>query len=194
MICVLSKGSISLAALALAACATAQQQAGAPSPAQSLYLCPGVFVANAPPAGADRRILSYSPMIVVRGVALRRAPVDGCLSSAFGVRVGGAGIVHDGLDLYTGDPRAVVAAADGRVAWIREQRGYGLTIAFDHGNGVETRYAHLSSAAPNLGTGARVRQGDIIARTGRSGNATAVHLHYEIRADGQPQDALRFGG
>lgn len=191
MRCVSDPGRIIAIFLALSACATAPRQAPVSAPAPTLFLCPKVFVANAPPSGADRRVLSYSPYVAFRGIALRRAPVDGCLSSAFGVRVGGAGIVHDGLDLYTGEQRSVAAGGDGRVSFIREQNGYGLTLAIDHGGGVETRYAHLSSIAPRLRPGSYVGNGEIIARTGRSGNATAVHLHYEIRLDGAPQDPLR---
>jgi murein DD-endopeptidase MepM/ murein hydrolase activator NlpD len=49
----------------------------------------------------------------------------------------------------------------------------------------------LSSVAPNLRAGLEVAAGEEIARTGRSGNATAVHLHYEILVDGRPRDPLR---
>lgn len=190
MVGVLRKGLVMAGALALAACATAPERVAAPPPANALYLCPKIFIANAPPAGPDGRLSFYTPFLLVRGLALRRAPVEACLSSAYGVRTGGAGIVHDGLDLYTGEPRAVVAAASGRVAFVRQQNGYGLTIEIDHGRGVATRYAHLSSLAPDAREGARVAAGETIARTGRSGNATAVHLHYEIRIDGFPADPL----
>lgn len=183
-----------MAAIALAGCATAPPPRGAtPGPPSDLYLCRGVFVANAPPAAADGRVLPYTPFILVRDIALARAPVAACLSSAFGVRVGGAGIVHDGLDLYTGAPRPVAAAADGRVVAIRRLNGYGLTIEIAHGRGVATRYGHLDSAAPGLREGGRVAAGETIAATGRSGNATAVHLHYEIRVDGEPIDPLGAG-
>ncbi len=146
-----------------------------------------------PKSDGNGRIVGFTPYAMISGVRLARAPVNGCLSSAFGVRVGGAGIVHDGIDLYTGEPRAVAAAGAGRVAWIKEMRGYGLTVEIAHGDGVSTRYAHLSSAAPDLRPDMRVAPGEIIARTGRSGNATAIHLHYEIRLEGQPQDPLFVG-
>lgn len=187
------KAAAIAAALALSACATTQQPRGAPHSMNSLALCPGMSVANAPPAGPDRRLTSYSPMTVLRGTLLARAPVDACLSSGFGPRAGGAGAVHHGIDLYTGSPRPVLAGGDGRIASIKEQRGYGLMIVIAHGDGVSSRYAHLSSIAPELRTGARVRAGAPIARTGKSGNATAVHLHYEILIDGRPLDPLRAG-
>ena len=76
---------------------------------------------------------------------------------------------------------------------ITDQRGYGLVIEIAHANGVITRYAHLSSVAPELREGERVSAGQPIARTGRTGNATAVHLHYEILVDGRPLDPVRAG-
>ena len=190
------KNAVCIAAgLAFAACATTPNPTGNSfSPLNDLYLCRNTAIANEPPSDRSRRVFPYTPLIVIRGVALLRAPVDGCLSSAFGVRVGGAGIVHDGLDLYTGEPRAVIAAGAGRVVWISDIRGYGLTLEIAHGQGVATRYAHLSSVASELKPGSRVGAGEVIAHTGRSGNATAVHLHYEIRLDGQPQDPLLAPG
>lgn len=181
-----------LGAVALAACATAPApSAGAPYSKHDLQVCPGMRVSNAPPVGSRGEITAYSPLTVIRGVMLARAPVDACLSSAYGPRSGGAGSFHDGLDLYTGSPRPVLAGGDGRIASILQQRGYGLVIEIDHRNGVSTRYAHLSAIAPGLRTGARVAGGEEIARTGRTGNATAVHLHYEILVDGRPVNPLK---
>lgn len=181
--------------LALAACATAPgpRGGGAPYSMHNLRVCPGMTVSNAPTTQASGVIAGYSPITLVRGVMLARAPVDACLSSAYGLRSGGAGSFHDGLDLYTGAPRRVLAGGDGRIASIAEKRGYGLIVEIDHGRGVTTRYAHLSALAPDISEGARVLAGDEIARTGKSGNATAVHLHYEILVDGHTQDPLRIG-
>lgn len=179
-------------ALALAACATTPiRTASAPFSARSLSLCSGVSVSNAPAASNSREIFSYTPFTRIRGVTLARAPVEACVSSGYGPRSGGAGSFHEGVDLFTGSPREVFAGGAGRVHTIGEQRGYGLTVEIRHADGVTTRYAHLSSVAPELSEGSRVSAGQRIARTGRSGNATAVHLHYEIRVGGRPQDPLR---
>lgn len=178
--------------LALASCATAPPRGGAPYSMHDLRVCPGMSVSNAPRAEGGV-IAGYSPITVVHGTMLARAPVDACLSSAFGGRKGGAGSFHDGIDLYTGEPRPVLAAGDGHVASILEQRGYGLVVVIDHRNGVFTRYAHLSSVAPDFRKGSRVVAGDVIARTGKSGNATAIHLHYEIIVDGSSRDPLTVG-
>lgn len=189
----LRRVSATAALVTIAACATSPRgPAGPPYSMHTLRLCPGVSIANAPPAAPDGALLSYSPLTVVRSSMLSRAPVAACLSSGFGPRAGrgGAGSVHEGIDLYTGTPRAVLAAGDGRIASIGESRGYGLTVVLDHGRGVLTRYAHLSSTAPGLSPGRRVFAGETIAMTGRSGNASAVHLHYEIVVDGRPVDPL----
>lgn len=159
----------------------------------ALRLCPGMSVSNAPQTDSAGFAKTYSPMTVLRGVMLARAPVDACLSSGYGPRSGGAGSFHDGLDLYTGSPRAVLAGGDGRIAFISELRGYGLTVEIDHGDGVATRYAHLSKAAPGLRVGEFMRAGDHVGQSGRTGNATAVHLHYEIRLDGRPLNPLTAG-
>lgn len=183
-----------LSMLAAAACATSPPRGpAAPYSMHALAVCRGMNVTNAPATEADGRIAGYSPMTVVRGVMIARAPVSACLSSGFGRRSGGAGVVHEGIDLFTGSPRPVLAGADGAVVRIADARGYGLTIEIDHGDGVLTRYAHLSSAAPGVRPGARLRAGDEIALTGRSGNATAIHLHYEILIDGRQIDPLRAG-
>ncbi len=182
------------AAMALAACATTPRAGGAPYSMHDLRLCPGMAVANAPSTGPGGVIANYSPVTVIRGTILARAPVDACLSSAFGPRAGGAGAMHLGLDLYTGAPRPVLAGGDGRVEWVREHKGYGLVIEIRHADGVATRYAHLSSVAPSIRAGAHIAAGDAIARTGDSGNATAIHLHYEILIDGRQRNPLTIGG
>ncbi len=125
---------------------------------------------------------------------MARAPVASCISSAYGPRATSRRVAfHSGLDLYTGAPRDVVAGAGGKIAFAGDQRGYGLTLMIDHGRGVATRYAHLSDLAPGVRKGATVAAGAVIARTGRSGNATAVHLHYEILIDGRAVDPLKTG-
>lgn len=190
----LSKALTVLLVMLAGACATAPpSRAPATYSMHALAVCRGMNVTNAPAAAADGRIADYSPMTVLRGVMIARAPVAACLSSGYGPRSGGAGSVHEGVDLYTGAPRAVLAGGDGSVLSVGDLRGYGLTLALDHGAGVVTRYAHLSSVSAGFRGGQRVRAGDVIAMTGESGNATAVHLHYEIRIDGRAVDPLKAG-
>lgn len=183
---------VSFALALLAGCATAPPRGGGDF-ASALALCPGGGISNAPAADAHGRVSGYDPSLRVRGVTLARAPADACLSSGYGPRRGGASRFHHGVDLYTGAPRPALAAGDGIVISAGVQSGYGKVVALRHGSGVETRYAHLSAIAPGLAKGAQVRAGDVIGRTGETGNATAVHLHYEVRIDGRTVDPLGAG-
>ena len=159
---------------------------------ETLFVCPG-DVSNAPATDRLRRVVAYEPVMRVRGVPLLRAPVDGCVSSGFGVRTGGRRGFHQGVDLYTRRPAPIRAAGDGVVTDISTQRGYGLTILVRHRNNVMTRYAHLSAVAPAIRRGRRVFTGDVLGRTGMTGNAMAVHLHYEVIVGDRPLDPLLAG-
>lgn len=178
-------------AVGLTACASTPK-GGALSIGGAPTLCAGK-VSNAPKTDSHGRVAGFSPLADVRGVTLARAPVDACISSGFGPRNGGAGSFHNGVDLYTGSPSPVAAAGDGVVQSAGKLSGYGSTILIRHENGVETRYAHLSSFASGVRKGARVRRGEIIGRTGRTGNATAVHLHFEVLVDGRAVNPLTVG-
>jgi murein DD-endopeptidase MepM/ murein hydrolase activator NlpD len=195
-----------LCALSLAACASAPRDRHArtlnvPPPQktvsvhthQSLEVCPGMRVSNAPSADGNRRVVNYEPYSRVHGVTLARAPVDACVSSGFGPRHGGASGYHRGVDLYTRNPAPVYAGGDGVIEYIGTMRGYGYTLVIRHSETLKTRYAHLSSYAQGLRKGQRVREGDLIGRTGSTGNATAVHLHYEVLVDGAAQNPLTIG-
>lgn len=180
---------LSATTLTLAACASAPGS-GIGGANSQLSLCSGTSISNAPATDARGVLINYQPQTNVAGVWLYRAPVDACVSSGFGPRRGGAGRFHEGVDLYTGRPRAIVAGGDGVVEFIGKQRGYGRTIVIRHSNLVQTRYAHLSSYERGLSRGDRVRRGTLIGQTGDSGNATAVHLHYEILVRNRPVDPL----
>ncbi|WP_425409113.1 M23 family metallopeptidase [Hyphococcus sp.] len=181
--------------LIIAACVSAPENARMPAKLSStLQLCGGTVISNAPRTNARRHIIGYYPETSVRGETLFRAPVNSCLSSAYGPRRGGASGFHHGVDLYTRNPAPVYAGGDGVVKAAARMRGYGHTIIIRHRSGVETRYAHLSAYAPGIKPGARVRRGDYIGRTGKTGNATAVHLHYEVLVDGRRYNPLTVGG
>jgi murein DD-endopeptidase MepM/ murein hydrolase activator NlpD len=139
----------------------------------------------------------YRPYIYTPAGALLRNPTEAaCLSSGFGWRnsADGGGRVHSGLDLANPEGGFVYAAADGRVRHAEPRGGYGLVLELDHGHGVRTMYAHLSEIDPSLRRGSFVAAGTPVARMGMSGNATGVHLHYEVVVDGLTVDPLRYGG
>lgn len=187
-------------AIILAACVTAPPSSGPPSSAPSsgvfatiLHLCDGDHIDNAPPVDRKKHIIGYEPFARVAGATVARAPARRvCLSSGFGRRHDRPGR-HNGIDLFTGHPHAVYAAGDGVVEEMRVAGGYGKMIVIRHNSRVETRYGHLSSYASTLHVGHRVRMGDVIGSTGRTGNANAVILHYEIIVDGVPRNPMAFG-
>ena len=83
------------------------------------------------------------------------------------------------------------AARAGRVSYSGSgYRGYGKLVILDHDDGYQTLYAHNRRLL--VRTGQKVRPGEVIARVGGTGNATAPHLHFEIRKDGRPLDPAGF--
>jgi murein DD-endopeptidase MepM/ murein hydrolase activator NlpD len=128
-----------------------------------------------------------------------RKPIDGelDLQSGFGVRIDpflGRPAMHTGLDLHgeTGD--VVRATADGTVTAAGWSGGYGRAVDIDHGNGLSTRYGHLSSI--DVRVGQSIKTGQIIGKVGSTGRSTGPHLHYETRLRGEaidPQKFLRAG-
>ncbi len=101
-------------------------------------------------------------------------------SSRYGRR---HGRLHAGIDLRAPPGTPIFAAADGRVKFSGYNRGYGQMIVIDHGNGIETAYAHNSRNV--VGEGQTVKQGQIVALVGRTGNATGNHVHFEFRRHGR---------
>ena len=95
---------------------------------------------------------------------------------------------HLGTDFGTGRGAPIKSTADGVVSFAARDGGYGNLVRIDHGNGYETRYAHLSRFAPGIRRGRRVKQGQLIGYSGDTGLATAPHLHYEMRQHGRPVD------
>jgi murein DD-endopeptidase MepM/ murein hydrolase activator NlpD len=95
---------------------------------------------------------------------------------------------HDGIDisLPTGTPVQPVDA--GRVTFAGNKGGYGLLVEIDHGNGLTSRYAHLSELL--VGVGEEILPGRPLGLVGQTGVATGPHLHLEIRRDHQPINPL----
>lgn len=120
-------------------------------------------------------------------------PVDGRLLSSFGGRTdpfSGEGAVHTGVDLSAAMGTPVHAAADGIVAHASWGGQYGNLVVIDHGNGMQTWYAHLSHFL--VVPGQEIRRGDILGRSGATGRVTAPHLHYEVRVGGTPVNPYKY--
>ena len=127
-----------------------------------------------------------------------RQPMDDMdTTSGFGVRIDpfvGRPAMHAGQDFRgdIGDP--VRATAAGQVTSAGWNGGYGKQVEIDHGNGLSTRYAHMSAIEVKVGQ--HVKAGQTVGRLGNTGRSTGPHLHYETRVDGDavdPQKFLRVG-
>jgi murein DD-endopeptidase MepM/ murein hydrolase activator NlpD len=124
-----------------------------------------------------------------------RKPVPGEVdtTSGFGMRVDPflhIPAMHTGLDFRGETGEAIRATAAGTVTHTGWSGGYGKMVEIDHGNGLSTRYGHLSSI--EVEPGQTVRSGQIVGRLGSTGRSTGPHLHYETRIDGEAVDPQRF--
>ena len=111
-------------------------------------------------------------------------PVEGTFTSGFGYRWGR---MHEGIDVAAAEGTPIRAAASGTVILIQseyESGGYGNYSCLDHGGGLSTCYAHLSSYATS--SGASVSQGQVIGNVGCTGHCFGDHLHFETRIGGSP--------
>lgn len=120
------------------------------------------------------------------------------LSSGFGVRSDpfrGGAAMHSGVDIPGPVGTPIYATADGvvgRTGWVG---GYGNLVELEHGQGIQTRYGHLSQIVATPGS--RVKRGQLIGMMGSTGRSTGSHLHYEVRLDGRavnPTPFLRTDG
>ncbi len=91
---------------------------------------------------------------------------------------------HRGVDYAAPRGTAIIASGDGKVIFRGTKSGYGKVVILQHGGNITTLYAHMSNFIAKVGVGTRVRQGQTIGFVGRTGLATANHLHYEYRLNG----------
>lgn len=98
--------------------------------------------------------------------------------------------MHTGIDFRAETGTPVRAAGAGTVITAEFSGGYGNMVEIDHGNGLTTRYAHLSQIA--VSEGQSVQPGGIVGRVGSTGRSTGPHLHYEVRVEGDAVDPQRF--
>jgi murein DD-endopeptidase MepM/ murein hydrolase activator NlpD len=124
-----------------------------------------------------------------------RKPVIGEVefTSGFGVRSDpflGRPAMHTGLDFRAGTGDPVRATANGKVVSSGWAGGYGRMVEIDHGNGLSTRYGHLSEISVKVGD--QIKIGQVIGAVGSTGRSTGPHLHYETRIDGEAVDPQKF--
>ena len=134
--------------------------------------------------GEQSERLSRIPSIV---------PVRGLIGSGFGWRrdpFTGMRQYHRGLDVSAPEGTPIHAPADGIIVKTENNGGYGKVIYISHGDGLVTRYGHVSAFKARPGQ--RVRRGDVVALVGNTGRSTAPHLHYEVLLRGKPVNPMKF--
>jgi len=114
-------------------------------------------------------------------------PVSGPVTSGFGWRWGR---MHEGIDIGAPTGAPIYSVASGTVIYAGWMDGYGQLVVVDHGGGVATAYAHMSSIA--AGVGQSVGQGQVIGYVGCTGHCFGSHLHFEVRVNGSAVDPLRY--
>jgi murein DD-endopeptidase MepM/ murein hydrolase activator NlpD len=97
---------------------------------------------------------------------------------------------HAGMDIDGERGDLVVAPANGTITEAGWKGGYGNMVEIDHGNGLKTRYGHLSKIGVEIGD--QVTRGALIAFIGSTGRSTGPHLHYELRFNDKPINPRRF--
>lgn len=155
----------------------------------------GPFLPASPISDADARLAELeqataqlnAAQSLLQGLPLADPVAESYVSSSFGKRrdpLLGIQAFHSGMDFAARTGSKVRAAAKGRVIAAEYSGGYGNMVEIDHGNGLATRYGHLSAILVEPGT--EVAPGDIIGKVGSTGRSTGPHLHYEVRKHGSP--------
>jgi murein DD-endopeptidase MepM/ murein hydrolase activator NlpD len=167
-----------------------QPPRGQGGPARPVDSAAALASLEAKTAKLEREMRMYESFIRFHGARPSIWPVFGTLESGVGGRrnpFSGRGFeYHEGQDIDANFGAPVQAAASGRVIIAGWQRGYGKVVYVDHGNGLSTRYGHLSEI--DVAVGQTVTQGQTIGLVGSTGRSTGPHLHYEVRVNNQPVD------
>ncbi|MCI8760634.1 MAG: M23 family metallopeptidase [Clostridia bacterium] len=130
-------------------------------------------------------------MPIINGIKLAYVPITGTITSRYGVSSRIRSSNHTGLDIAASKGTPIKVVANGTVISASYQGSYGNLVKIDHGNGLETWYAHTSKMY--VSQGQKVEAGTVIAAVGSTGNSTGAHLHLEIRINGEhvnPQNYL----
>ena len=139
-------------------------------------------------------IIEDSKAIKINGIKLASMPIDSHVRTMISSRYGEVSNIrssaHKGLDIACKTGTDIKAIADGTVVYSAYDGSYGNVIRIEHGNGVQTTYAHCSKLYAKVGQ--KVTAGEVIAAVGSTGNSTGPHLHLEIRVNGVPMNPQKY--
>ncbi|MSR36345.1 MAG: M23 family metallopeptidase [Gemmatimonadetes bacterium] len=140
-----------------------------------------------------RRAAGLLALLTAAGCSIPRWPVDGPLTSPYGLRwIGLLPDMHRGVDIAVPEGTEVRTMAPGRVRFAGSMAGFGKVIWMDHGGEVLTVYAHLSRIL--VQTGEAVGGHSVIGLSGATGDATGPHLHFELWRWGWERDPVPLLG
>nr|PZN91434.1 MAG: hypothetical protein DIU52_02360 [bacterium] len=143
--------------------------------------------------GRRRRLSLLACVLLPLGCSIPRWPAHGPITSPFGLRFDGIRPeIHRGVDIALPEGTPVMAMKRGRVRHAGPLGGYGLTVIIEHGPTLVTLYAHLSEVRVRAGEEVQGKQ--VIGLSGRTGNATGPHLHFEVRRWGRYEDPVPLLG
>lgn len=133
---------------------------------------------------AKKKVISSKTVVnvgTIAGISLSR-PVNGSITSRYGSRSSIRSGAHTGLDIATSSGTPITPIAPGKITYAGYKGSYGNLVIIDHGNGIESYYAHCSQIYCQVGQ--QVSQSTVISAVGSTGNSTGPHLHLEIRQNG----------
>jgi murein DD-endopeptidase MepM/ murein hydrolase activator NlpD len=139
------------------------------------------------------KVQPYEGLVLPSGTGQLMYPTIGGVTSNFGWRthpILGTERFHSGIDFGADYGSLIYASAQGRVIYADWYGGYGNAIIIDHGNGITTLYAHCSELY--VKDGEIVAKGQPISAVGSTGFSTGPHLHFELRANGEPIDPATY--
>jgi murein DD-endopeptidase MepM/ murein hydrolase activator NlpD len=139
------------------------------------------------------KVQPYSGLVLPSGSGQLMYPTIGPVTSNFGWRthpILGTERFHSGIDFGADSGSLVYASAQGRVIYADWYGGYGNAVIIDHGNGMTTLYGHCSELY--VKDGDVVQKGQPISAVGSTGFSTGPHLHFELRANGEPTDPAAY--
>jgi murein DD-endopeptidase MepM/ murein hydrolase activator NlpD len=147
-----------------------------------------------PPAAVQRSVPQPPPALIAFQDPLPGYPVD----SPFGYRQlpwEEQGRLHAGVDIAAPSGQPILASADGVVARVGQDPGYGRFVELKHAEGLTTLYAHMNGFAPAIAPGAAVKAGETLGQIGSTGASTGAHLHFEVHdAKDRPMNPELFLG
>lgn len=153
---------------------------------------PGTFRSSVDLVAAELEDLAAAKR-TASGLPLARPIPNAPITSGFGARLDpflGRPAMHTGIDFRAAAGYPIRATAAGTVVTAGYTGGYGNMVEIDHGNGLTTRYAHMSRILVKPGD--VVAKGAVVGRSGSTGRSTGPHVHYEVRADGEALDPMRY--